>query len=343
MIVRVHGIKKVRSKGRVYHYHRKTHTRIKAKPGTLDFIAEVRRLDTVPELAVVRSKQPGTLGALIVAYRQSPEFAGKADTTRERYQEVFDYLAGIEDVPLASLDSKAFLKIRDKAYHQRKRWFANYVKTVSHLVFAWGMPHGLVGFNPVSGVRRIPAPKGAPKVNRAWIDNEDQVVLNSATGGLRVGVALGMFAAMRLGDVINITWSAYDGQTIQWRQGKTDNPVWLPAHRELRAILDHTPRTSLNIVTKQSGEPYSLEGFSKVFRNLIKRLLDEKSVMPGLTFHGLRHTAAKRLADVGCEPRTIAAVLGHRSLQMALHYSEEVDQRKRAIVGIRALERPSNK
>ena len=35
--------------------------------------------------------------------------------------------------------------------------------------------------------------------------------------------------------------------------------------------------------------------------------------------HGLRHTAGRLLADRGADPRTIAALLGHRTLAMAAH------------------------
>ena len=45
-IIRVRGIKRVKSHGRWYYYHRKTGQRIKATPGTPAFLAEVERLDT---------------------------------------------------------------------------------------------------------------------------------------------------------------------------------------------------------------------------------------------------------------------------------------------------------
>jgi integrase len=61
-------------------------------------------------------------------------------------------------------------------------------------------------------------------------------------------------------------------------------------------------------------------------------------VGPGLTFHGLRHTAGKVLDELGCDTRTIAAVLGQRSEAMARHYSEEGDRRRRAVVAIKKLE-----
>ena len=61
---------------------------------------------------------------------------------------------------------------------------------------------------------------------------------------------------------------------------------------------------------------------------LIHGLEVEGRVTPGLTFHGLRHTAATTLAELGANQHEIAALLGHRSLVMAALYSAEADREK---------------
>jgi integrase len=75
----------------------------------------------------------------------------------------------------------------------------------------------------------------------------------------------------------------------------------------------------------------------------VRRLEKAGEVGAGLTFHGLRHAAGKALDEAGCDTRTIAVVLGHRSEVMARLYSEEGDRRRRAIVAIRRLERRTKK
>jgi integrase len=47
------------------------------------------------------------------------------------------------------------------------------------------------------------------------------------------------------------------------------------------------------------------------------------------------------LADAGCDARTIADVLGHKTLAIAEHYSKEADARRRTKAAIRKLERRS--
>jgi integrase len=152
-----------------------------------------------------------------------------------------------------------------------------------------------------------------------------------------------MFAGTRGGDAVRVGWSAYDGQTIEWRQGKTGDVVWLPAHRELRAILDHTPRTATTIVAGGSGRPWAEATLRKEFRTLILRLERAGQVGSGLTFHGLRSTARKMLADLGADVRAIQALLGHRSATMALHYSNEADRRRAAAAAVLVLERREHK
>lgn len=341
MIVRVKGVKRVRSKGRIYYYDRQSGRRITAPYGTPEFFQQIEQLrGTAP----ARRSIPGILGGLIEAYRASPEFAGLAPRTRSDYQKVFDYLIAIEAMPLIQIDEAAVMRFRDRAFAQKKRRFANYVVQVFRLLFAWGKPRNLAP-RLLAELSLIRKPRNAPRKNRAWTSEECAAVLGAATGGIRVGIALGMYGALREGDVIRFPWSGYDGSAIQWTQGKTGNEVWLPAHRDLRVILNEAAkdRRAVTVVTNQSGAPYTGNGFRALFFRLIRKLEAEGKVAPGLTFHGLRHTAGKMLDEAGCDTRTIAAALGQRSEAMARHYSEEGDRRRRVVVAIKRLERRTKK
>ncbi|MCZ6773322.1 MAG: tyrosine-type recombinase/integrase, partial [Proteobacteria bacterium] len=54
--------------------------------------------------------------------------------------------------------------------------------------------------------------------------------------------------------------------------------------------------------------------------------------------HGLRYTAAARLAEAGCSLKEIASITGHKSLAMIEKYSREADQKRLAGAAIFALE-----
>jgi hypothetical protein len=82
MIVRMKGVKKIRAKGRVYYYHRKTMTRLPGQPGSAEFMAALDALNRKQELAA----RPGTLGGLIQRHRASPDFTDRAANTRRNRQ-----------------------------------------------------------------------------------------------------------------------------------------------------------------------------------------------------------------------------------------------------------------
>ncbi len=75
-----------------------------------------------------------------------------------------------------------------------------------------------------------------------------------------------------------------------------------------------------------------------MFFGLIRRLVKEGKVGPGLTFHGLRHTVGKKLAEAGCTKEQIKAVLGHKSDAAANIYIEEASRKTLATAAIRKLE-----
>lgn len=87
------------------------------------------------------------------------------------------------------------------------------------------------------------------------------------------------------------------------------------------------------------GRPLTESGFRSLFFRFIRALEAEGAVGKGLTFHGLRHTAGRMLADAGCDTRDIQAVLGHRTSAMSEHYAKEADTRRRASAAITKLER----
>lgn len=343
MVIRVKGVKRVVAKGRVYYYHRKTGERIKAEFGTVAFLQEVERLDGMRPPA---DEKPGTLGALIAAYKASPEFTDLAERTRKDYNRVFDYLAPWRDLPLARLTPPLVFGLRDKAYRKHKRRFANYVIAVLRLTLAWGKPRGWVKSNAAEDVPNIRRPRGGRVVNRAWAYEEFQTVLDAAPFELKVPIVIGWNTGLREGDVLRMTWRSYNGLEIETRQAKTDEPIWVPATAELRAILDEAKATmkdrkvkSTTIVVGKRGRQFTENGFRARFFKLIRRLVDEGKVQPGLTFHGLRHSVGKALADAGCDTRTIMAVTGHQTEAMAAQYTKEADRRRLARSGIVKLER----
>lgn len=343
----VPGVKLYSSRGKQYAYHRATGKRIRAPVGSAAFLAEVERLNAGIVKAAPRK---GTMGALIEAYRASPEFTELAPRSRRDYQAVFDYLQPLEGDLLSQINSATVIDIRDAAFAAHKRRFANYVLAVLRLLFKWGEARDRMATNPAAAVPKVRRPRSTPIPNRPWTDDECDIVLAAAKGGIKIAIALGMFAGMREGDALSVTRAIYDGIWLRWRQGKTGGEVEIPATPELKKLLDaeiarrsQSTVTALNLVVGERGAPYTGDGFRAMFFRLVRRLAADGQVKPGLTFHGLRHTAGRVLSEGGAEPRMIAVLLGHKTLAMAAHYSEGASRRKLAVGAVTKLTTHANR
>jgi integrase len=357
MLMRIKGIKPVtvRKSGKIfrYYYHRATGARIMAIFGTADFAAEVARRD---DQAKSMAPRDGSLKALIVAYRKSPEFTGLAPRTRIDYDRIFDYLAPLSDMPLIEMDAGFIYDLRDKAFAKRKRRFANYVVQVMRLLMAWGKPRKFVETNFAAETKSIKRPKKMPRANRPWDDDERETVLVAADIGLRTIIALGMFAGLRETDACELPKSAYNGERIESIASKNSEPLWIPTHFRLREILKEAedtrktrqirrarrrkilPFDPLSLAVNRYGQAWTASGFRASFFKLVARLETEGRVRRGLTFHGLRHTMGKLVIEAGGAKEDVAMILGDRSMAMAEFYSRQHDKKGRTSAMMLLLE-----
>lgn len=354
-VYRIRGIKRVRGRsGDVYLYHRATGQRLREPEGSPAFIAEVAALEretgankASPDPA--GGRKPGTWGWLAALYRASPEWRGLAERTRDDYRRALDHLALMDDIPLAEMTTPALLRLRDRIAERHTWSRANRALTTISLVWAWGLPrdHTPAGPNPVLAVPRIRRPRDLARANRPWTEGELAAVLAAAPPGVRAAIALGAYTGAREADVLAMTWGQIDASGappgLRYRQGKTGTELWIPIHPALAAVLTDTPRRAAVIVTGERGRsgthpPYSRDGFRTVWGRLRDRLEADGQVGEGLTFHGLRHTVATRLADAGADAETIRAITGHADAGMTRRYTRTADQRRRAIKAMEMLQ-----
>lgn len=162
---------------------------------------------------------------------------------------------------------------------------------------------------------------GSGKRDTLWEIEEIQTFLGVCSSGpIYLGVVLLTFTAQRPNDVLKMRWSQYDGNTIQLRQQKTGKLVWVPCHRDLRAVLDKskTEANGLTMVSGGSGRPMTYAAWSKRFREV-----RNKAGLEHLQARDLRRTAMVRMAEAGANLVDIAAVSGHdieTTKQILEHY-----------------------
>lgn len=344
----ISGIKTQRSKGRVYRYHRRTGVRIDIDPEAfpIEFLSRIRELDQVADSAAEpqRPKRgPETLGEMFDAWIGSEEWAVLKPQTRYSYERVIapktGSLARLRDRRLTELSTPFLVSIRDAVKKKRGIWLANYTLTVLRLGFAWGRLHGWCANNPAGGVPKLPRPADAPTRNRMWTPAEFEIVWHHAAAPLRRAVALASFAGMRVGDIVSVTWSSWDGQALRWRQSKTGHPVHVHAPDILRDELTSAPRRTPQILTNHDGRPYTRDGLQSVLWQLTSRLEYLGLIKPGLCFHGLRHSLGATLYDLGLDREARKAALGHKSDAASAVYERDGNRRAASDRAFLALQR----
>ena len=309
-------------------YHRATKIVVglqKCPLGSAEFFAECGRITALT--SVIGPPKPGTLGLLIAEYRKVAfgDDSDLAPRTRQDYQRVFDYLKPIHDTPLTKFNRALVIRIRDKARSKGRR-FANYVKAVLSIIFAFGVDRDYLKLNPAEGMKNIRRRKGAPQANRPWADEERHAVLDAMPAHMKPALALMMFTGLGPKDALKLPRTFYRDSEIATRRSKTGQPVFWEAPEELAAILAAAPtHDAITLCANSEGKPWTESGFRASWRPIRKKLETEGKVAPGLTLYGLRHTVAVILRELGYDERTIADALGQKTIEMARLYAEGAD------------------
>ena len=177
----------------------------------------------------------------------------------------------------------------------------------------WGMST-LV--NPVEFVKKPKLPEGR---TRRLEPKEEARLLTSAHeygGEIETIIRFALETAMRRGEIVDMRWArinlakrfltipeAKDAKVIRSRD--------VPLSSEACSILKKLPRRIDGLVWEITEN-----GVSQAFSRICKR-----SDLSNLRFHDLRHEATSRLFERGLNPMQVAAITGHKTLQMLKRYT----------------------
>jgi integrase len=248
-----------------------------------------------------------TLGAVLCAFEDSADFLHLAPRSRADYtRQIAKIQTDFADFPLARLTDRRtrgeFLAWRDRLAIRSVRQ-ADYAYTVLARTLSWACERGLVPLNPCEKGGRLYRGNRADKV---WTEKDEAAFMAAASPPLRLALQLALWTGQRQGDLLRLTWSAYDGARIRLSQSKTGVRVVLPVGGPLKATLDAAKRESSVILVNLDGKPWTPDGFRASWAKACKR-----AGVEGLTFHDLRGTAVTRLALAGATEAEIATLTGH--------------------------------
>lgn len=315
-----------RIKGKTYYRFRRNGLAVRL-PDFADkaaFHAAYARLMVEPEAPLDRYTE-GSVAHTIDLYLRSADFSKlKLGTKRDyrRYLDRLDRAAGA--MPMARLDNSFWHQIRDKLKDTPSA--ATHAISVGRTLCRFAVSRRIITSDPTAGIGRL----GGGESYERWQEAALNAFRASASPTMRLALELGVYTGQRLSDVIAMRWESYNGDRIMVRQQKTGVNLSIPAHPDLRALLDPLRKDSGPILTSRSGLPFHPRVFSRDFRNA--RIA--AGLPDGLSFHGLRHTAASVLAEAGATGPEIQSITGHKSLKLVEHYIRQADQEvqaKRAI------------
>jgi integrase len=267
--------------------------------------------------------KPGSFNALVVSYYRSPDFfALKPSTQQARRNIIEPFRRAHGSKPLKAL-GRAHIKdiIGAKAATPEA---ANHLLKTLRIMLAYAVDQDMIASNPAAGVKKYPS-RGEGHHTWSEVEIAQFEARHPAGSKARLALALGLYTAQRKGDVLRMGWQHVTGDSIAVRQEKTDKPLVIPLHPELKAILATLPRGNLTFLMTERDAPFTSNGFGNWWRKQCNR-----AGLRHCSFHGLRKSAATRLANAGCSTDQVKAITGHSSLAEVARYTRAADQQRLA-------------
>ncbi len=287
-----------------------------------------------------------TLKSALKRYLTEVSPTKSAGTQRRETVRAKPLFESLGDYALVAIVPELVAEYRDERLASRKS--NNTVRLelalLSHLftvaIQEWRI--GLV-YNPVAAVRK---PAAGPGRNRRLLPGEERKLLaacdqasNPMLGWI---VRIAIYTGMRAGEIQTLRRDQVDLAKRVVRLNKTKNgsartvPLLRQATEVLQEALTH-PIHPMDTDLIYWGEP-GRDGHRRPYEyNPAWRRALKRAGIADLRFHDLRHEAVSRLVEAGLGDQEVAAISGHKSMQMLRRYThlraEDLVERLDQLVG----------
>ncbi|NML93759.1 tyrosine-type recombinase/integrase [Novosphingobium olei] len=283
-------------------------------PGSPAFMRSYQAAIDAPR----RARVTGTLQEVIDGYRKSPQFQQLAERTRSDYLGHLDKIAAAKfspktpafgTYPLAVIEDpkirKRLLDWRDEMAKSSRRQ-ADATFGVLRIILEWARDRGMISHNHATRPKKV---YKADRSDKLWLPEHLDAFREHATPELRLALELALWTGQRQSDLLQLGWSAVKDGRLTFRQGKRKRKVDMPLPAALKAVLDAAPKKATTILATDKGKPWTVKPRPIHFMHKWREVALAAG-LDGLHFHDLRGTTCTMLADAGCTPSEIAAVLG---------------------------------
>jgi integrase len=225
-------------------------------------------------------------------------------------------LEAFGDYRMASLTSTQVAKFRDQrlkvvgpqsVIHEIN--LLNRVLKTATMDWGIALPGGL----PTAQVRKPTKPRGRDR----RVSDEEITKILEITGSteLRTIVTLAVETGMRRSELAALAWDDIDlkKQTAHLPKTKTDVPRTVPLSKAaIKALKDFGAKTEGRVFELQAAS------MSQAFDRACE---SHRANIAGVRFHDLRHEATSRLFEKGLNVMEVAAITGHKTLDMLKRYT----------------------
>jgi integrase len=308
--VEVEGLHKVTAKGRVYLYAWRGGPRLKAKPGSAEFVAELAAAHASRKTADPR-KMLSLCGTWrnSAAWQAEPAAGGLAASTKKNWRpflkDIEDYFGGLSIAQFERTKTiRPIIKKWRNSYKPALRQ-ADMAKQVLSSLLTFGVEEDLLESNPCIGIANLYA---SNRADRIWTAEDLAKLAGKASAEIMHAARLAALTGLRQGDLMRLNWSHVGPLAIEIETGKSGRRrvvTLIPIYAELRQLLATIPKRSTVILTNQDGRPWRT-GFASSWN---KALISAGLKDADLHFHDLRGTAATKLYVAGLTPREIAEIM----------------------------------
>jgi integrase len=350
-----------------YYFRRKGQKkiRLRAPPGTPEFLAEFQAAYAGPEPAmpssapaateVRRGAPKGSLAWLFNEYEARAEsFKVLGPTTKARRRVVMDQICAepVSTTDPAPIGLRPFASLRPKVievicgrcptpatFNARLKAYRESLK------FAIGQD--LMTANPA---KEVPYRVSKTDGYHTWsVEEVAQYEAKWPLGSIqRLALAMLMFTGTRRSDAVVIgkqhrkAVQGIPGWQFTQFKGRNRSPVttWIPILPALQEVIDATPVKPRpeSVVRHHAyletsfGKPFTAKGFGTQFKKWCRL-----AALSHCSAHGLRKAAATIAAERGATAHQLMAIFGWRSITQALVYTRAAEQKRMAAAAMHML------
>lgn len=323
--------------GKIRRYFRRNGKRVPLPglPGSREFLDAYQTAlagASMPEsnIGAERTKA-GSVSALVAAFYASSSFKQLAPVTQKTYRnrlERFRIRHG--DKRWVQVQTQHIRRLVDEVAD--RPGVANELLKTIRTIARFAVERGLRVDDPTHGLKTL---RSKTEGFLTW--SEENISRFEARFPLgtrqRLALALLLYTGQRRGDVVRLGRKHVRDGVLSIIQTKTGTAVDIPVHPELTAAIAAGPAGLSHFLLTDFGRPFTANGFGNWFREAV-----EAAGLPqGLTAHGLRKAACRRLAEAGCSSHEIMSISGHRSLQEVERYTRAANREQMAQTAMKAM------